>query len=42
MDVQTGCNLCKKRMKKKHYKMDIGRENNVIFAKKAPKENRVK
>lgn len=39
---RTGCNLCKKTMGKKHCKMDIGRENNAVFAKKPPKKDRVK
>lgn len=38
MYAQTGCNLCKKSMGKKHCKMDIGRENNAAPAKKAPKK----
>lgn len=40
--AQTGFNFCKKGMEKKHCKMDIGRENNVISAKKFPKKNSVK
>lgn len=30
-----------KTMGKKHCKMDIGRENNAVFAKKPPKKDRV-
>lgn len=41
MYARTGCNLCKKTMGKKHCKMDIGRENNAVFAKKPPKKDRV-
>lgn len=38
----TGCHFCKKAMKKKHCKMDIGRENNAAFAERLLKGNRVR
>ena len=41
-DARTEFNFCKKGMKKKHCKMDIGRGNSVISAKRCPKRNKVK
>lgn len=40
--ARTEFNFCKKGMKKKHCKMDIGRGNSVISAKRCPKRNKVK